>query len=478
MPDSRGPRGFCWAFTLNNPTDFLKPEEWLDCTYMVYNQEIAPETGTPHFQGYAQFSKRKRVTQLKKFEPRAHFISPNGTPEQNRTYCTKHESRYPGTEPIEWGTIDLHAGIGGTRTDIHDAFEWVVAAEAQEAVYEYDFAREHTSVWCRYPTFLARVACLAAAERLRREVAEAEEAGGIEPDSVLPYWVYLPTRQEQAQHPRARFGDPTGPAIDGPIEAGPQRIGVERSLQAPDEEGPGGDPARRDGGDGGDRRAGGVRPGGELAGPDPKRARRNCRSGTRVTVIVHLGRAGYGKSHFLDRRLGYAYWKSPGKWWDGYYGQRRVVLNDLGDGGFDCPDLLRLFEPYAYRVEVKGSTVEIPALEFHISTNFHPHFWFKDYFQTHPEHKEALERRITEVWQYYPNGYIAKKSGVEFFHPALQYDAALSKWVLPHPDLAPYPGYSVPDWVNKPYRVTDEDAYGVPYLLPQSPKVRIPFVEE
>jgi len=55
-----------YCFTLNNPT----PEERnalasLECVYIVYGNEIAPTTGTPHLQGFVIFEHGHRITALK-----------------------------------------------------------------------------------------------------------------------------------------------------------------------------------------------------------------------------------------------------------------------------------------------------------------------------------------------------------------------------------------------------------------------------
>lgn len=79
---------FNWVFTLNNPT----PNE-LGClgdltSYLVYGEEVGQE-GTLHYQGYACFLARKRLTGVKKLLIRAHWEIMRGTPLQASEYCKK-----------------------------------------------------------------------------------------------------------------------------------------------------------------------------------------------------------------------------------------------------------------------------------------------------------------------------------------------------------------------------------------------------
>lgn len=88
---------FC--FTINNYVDehvqFLQN---YDCTYVVFGYEIAPETGTPHLQGYIQLRKKRKFLAVAKELP-WHIVPALGDAEQNRNYCTKGELYYEHGEP-------------------------------------------------------------------------------------------------------------------------------------------------------------------------------------------------------------------------------------------------------------------------------------------------------------------------------------------------------------------------------------------
>lgn len=106
---NQGSRHRNWCFTINNPEEFslgydydLDIETWKHpkATYIVMQLERGEEN-TPHLQGYVELNTALRLSQVKQWQPRAHFIPANGTATDNKTYCTKREGRLAG--PWEWG---------------------------------------------------------------------------------------------------------------------------------------------------------------------------------------------------------------------------------------------------------------------------------------------------------------------------------------------------------------------------------------
>lgn len=94
-------QGRDWVFTWNNYTDadVEAMKKWKDVGYLVFQFEVAPNTGTSHIQGFVQFTKRVRLSFLKKFGRAIHWEQRRGTVEQCIAYCTKSESRVrPGEE--------------------------------------------------------------------------------------------------------------------------------------------------------------------------------------------------------------------------------------------------------------------------------------------------------------------------------------------------------------------------------------------
>lgn len=81
--------------------------------YMVYQPEVAPTTGQNHLQGYISFHKCIRLSGLKKLNATAHWEVARGTPHANKVYCTKEESRLPGSTPIEHGEMPMSQAEAG-----------------------------------------------------------------------------------------------------------------------------------------------------------------------------------------------------------------------------------------------------------------------------------------------------------------------------------------------------------------------------
>lgn len=97
----RGPRKRHWMFT-----SFLgKIPETFDekkVRYVIYQQELSPETKRKHFQGYVEFYDNVRRGQIKAIFGECHCEPRRGSRTEAREYCRKEETRVAGTG-IEWG---------------------------------------------------------------------------------------------------------------------------------------------------------------------------------------------------------------------------------------------------------------------------------------------------------------------------------------------------------------------------------------
>jgi len=106
------------------------------------------------------------------------------------------------------------------------------------------------------------------------------------------------------------------------------------------------------------------------------------------------GLPGVGKSRLAHSTLPRAYIKEPRtKWWNGYLCEEDVIIDDFGPNGIDLNHLLRWFDRYKCLVENKGGMIALYAVNFIVTSNFHPREIFKFGDEIHPQ-LPALERRI------------------------------------------------------------------------------------
>lgn len=107
--------------------------------YAVFQHEVGAQ-GTPHFQGFIQFSKKVRLSQLKKVIAGNaniwHWESAKGTASQARAYCMKDDTRSPGTQPYEIGDWEDDATTKGERTDLKSAIQRLKETGSLAAVAE------------------------------------------------------------------------------------------------------------------------------------------------------------------------------------------------------------------------------------------------------------------------------------------------------------------------------------------------------
>lgn len=89
--------------------------------------EVAPSTGKWHFQGFCVVKDKTTIKGMKKKYSTPHFDHDDdvhweimrGTLEQSEEYCSKEESRAPGSLPVTWGIRPLTGQ--GARSDLAEA---------------------------------------------------------------------------------------------------------------------------------------------------------------------------------------------------------------------------------------------------------------------------------------------------------------------------------------------------------------------
>lgn len=109
-------------------------------------------------------------------------------------------------------------------------------------------------------------------------------------------------------------------------------------------------------------------------------------------VVVYYGGTGTGKSHRAFEEAGDdAYVKDPrSKFWCGYRGEKHVIIDEFR-GGIDIAHILRWFDKYPVRVELKGSSCPLAAENIWITSNLHPRSWYPELDE---ETVSALLRRV------------------------------------------------------------------------------------
>lgn len=136
-----------YCFTYNNYTDggidTLKTFITDNCKYGCFQKEVAPTTGTPHLQGYINLKRQARMTTIQKklvtLGIQLTLINANGTPEQNRAYCSKEG----GQDFFEVGNIKV---VGqGARNDLSEACRKIKEKRPLDEI-----ANEHPESWVRY----------------------------------------------------------------------------------------------------------------------------------------------------------------------------------------------------------------------------------------------------------------------------------------------------------------------------------------
>lgn len=126
------PKDDRWCFTIMNPTmdDYQRVQRLHDTSsYIVYEDEICPTTGTPHIQGYVEFDTRCLQSVAKKrISPRCHLEPARGTAGHNLRYCSKE-----GRNFVEVGTPKPEKKQGH-RSDLDALIEAVEANKTEKEI--------------------------------------------------------------------------------------------------------------------------------------------------------------------------------------------------------------------------------------------------------------------------------------------------------------------------------------------------------
>jgi len=116
-------------------------------------------------------------------------------------------------------------------------------------------------------------------------------------------------------------------------------------------------------------------------------------------VSLYFGPTGTGKTRKAIEENESYFRKHPDtKWFDGYTGQKVLLLDDFSGASskMSLNYLLQLIDRYPMDVEVKGGYESLQATTIIITTNNHPNLWYE--YKTRQGQYLALARRFHHVW--------------------------------------------------------------------------------
>lgn len=130
-----------------------------------------------------------------------------------------------------------------------------------------------------------------------------------------------------------------------------------------------------------------------LIQPEPRRYREN------FEVHLYIGTTGAGKTYKAMHKYPKIYKKPIGKslWFDNIPIGCKQILIDECVGQFPLDQMLQIMDKYVLQVEVKGSHAFADVDLLILTTNTHPHTWYKN-FEGRAEQALAFCRRLTRVY--------------------------------------------------------------------------------
>jgi len=122
-------------------------------------------------------------------------------------------------------------------------------------------------------------------------------------------------------------------------------------------------------------------------------ARERSRGFRKIEVIVHWGDAGTGKTRGPMEEGAFKFTDYDDHWWDGYQGEKVLLLDDFY-GGVKWCTLLHWLDGYQVRLKIKGGHTYAQWTKVYITSNKRWDDWYNR------DDQSALERRITKVVHY------------------------------------------------------------------------------
>lgn len=119
-------------------------------------------------------------------------------------------------------------------------------------------------------------------------------------------------------------------------------------------------------------------------------------------IEIYHGATGTGKTRkaYEDNKESCHIQSARTKWWDGYEGQRVVIVDEFyGQWKYDA--LLQICDRYPYRVQVKGSSVPLRPLKIIFTSNRAPDTWYQHTIV-------EFMRRVTRILYFDQDGEVSQ----------------------------------------------------------------------
>lgn len=122
----------------------------------------------------------------------------------------------------------------------------------------------------------------------------------------------------------------------------------------------------------------------------------------KTKVLWFWGKTGTFKSRTAFDLLKEDVWVSGEtlKWWDGYDGQKNVIIDDFRADNAKFHTMLRILDRYPYQVEIKGASRQLLAENIIITCPYHP----KDVYKNRTDEDINQFLRRIECIKYFPTG--------------------------------------------------------------------------
>ena len=128
-----------------------------------------------------------------------------------------------------------------------------------------------------------------------------------------------------------------------------------------------------------------------------------------VEVFWYYGPPGAGKTRAAYEEClstgqpFYMKTNTTGKWYDGYRGEKIIILDDIRTKYYPFTHLLSILDRYPCRIESKGATRNLTATKIYITCPDHPRKFANKYYSGDDgfdENVKQLMRRITTIKQF------------------------------------------------------------------------------